>query len=153
MKVYLIVGNKDTDFEGLTFAVCTSESNAEKAKTETSSTLDTEDISIIPMEADAIVVDGKTIYFNETINMSAENETKQLIDNLPYIKKDLAYKYLWAQHVREDVESHAVDVGVELTDKELDTIANRYAYEGDYDNCFTYWQNIENLIDDVIRSR
>lgn len=73
-------------------------------------------------------------------------ETQAMLDSLPDTELDSVYRYLWAQHVREDVESHAEDIDAELTEEEIDKIVERYVYEGDYDCNLSYWDNIENLI-------
>ncbi len=40
-----------------------------------------------------------------------------------------------------------------LSDDRIENIANRYVYEGRYDCNLSYWQNIENLIDEELRSK
>lgn len=78
---------------------------------------------------------------------------KEMLDGLAPADRDAAYRYLWAQHVREDVCSHAQTLDTELTADEIDYITERYVYDGDYDCNLDYWTNIENLIEEVSERR
>lgn len=78
---------------------------------------------------------------------------KEKIDALTSKEKDDIYRYLWHQHVKEDVESHAIDMDVELDEDEIDIVAEWYVYDGDYDCNLDYWANIENLIDRCLEDR
>ena len=78
---------------------------------------------------------------------------KTKIDALTYEEQDDVYRYLWSQHVREDVESHANDIDADLTEEEIDKIVEMYVYQGKYECNIDYWSNIENLIDYVIKDR
>jgi len=60
--------------------------------------------------------------------------------------RDAIYRNVWKEHVMEDIEAHAEDIDVELSNDEIEVLAERYVYEGDYDCNLDYWQNIENLI-------
>lgn len=78
---------------------------------------------------------------------------KAQIDAMPYQDQDDIYRYLWHQHVMEDVEAHSTDMGVTLTKDEIDLAAERYVYDGDYDCNFDYWSNIEGVINKVLAFR
>ena len=72
-----------------------------------------------------------------------------VIDNLTDTEKDRLYRHLWQDYVKEDIIAHAENMDVELTDNEIQTAAERYVYEGKYDCNLNYWNNIENLINEV----
>lgn len=81
--------------------------------------------------------------------MYITEEIKKKIDDMPAAERDMTYRYLWHEHVTEDVEAHAEEMDIDLTDAEIDAIADRYVYEGDYDCNISYWDNIENLIHEI----
>ena len=76
------------------------------------------------------------------------DELKSQIDALSPEEEDKVYRYLWSNHVRNDVVAHAEFLGVVLSDEEIDIITERYVYDGDYDCNLSYWDNIENLINE-----
>ena len=80
-------------------------------------------------------------------------KAKQFIDSCHFYVKDQIYRHLWKQHVAEDVASHMKDMGVELTEDEIDFVAYRYVYEGEYDCNISYWENIENNINEALSQR
>lgn len=86
---------------------------------------------------------------------NAKTDVTSLIDTWSEQAKDEAYRYLWLSYVKTDVISHAEDEleDITLTDDEVELIARRYVYEGDYDCNLSYWQNLDNLIDETIRAR
>ena len=77
-----------------------------------------------------------------------DEEIHKMIDSFSSYEQDRIYRYLWGQHVREDVISHAETIGVELDDCIIDTVVDRYVEHGDYDCNLDYWTNIENLIEE-----
>ena len=77
------------------------------------------------------------------------------IENLPEddsTTRDKIYREVWKEHVMEDIRSHAEDMEVELSNDDIEDIAERYVYNGDYECNLSYWQNIENLIYTKIKS-
>lgn len=74
---------------------------------------------------------------------------KSFVDSLDYLSKDALYRYLWAEHVREDVQGRLEDYD-DISENEyeaiIEAVANAYVYDGDYDCELTYWENIDNLI-------
>lgn len=71
-------------------------------------------------------------------------------------EKNHAYRQLWLPHIVEDILSHMKDYlenDQYLTDDEILHAAHRYVYDGRYDCNLSYWQNLENLIDDELRNR
>lgn len=145
-KSYILVGSRNTELEGMIFSVCTSRKNAEEAKR--LSFGDDSELEIVETEFDSIDIDNKLTKF-PSFDSVKEDDIHDLLDNTAYAAKDEIYRYLWSQHVKEDVESHAEEIGVDLDEGEIDVIVDRYVYQGDYDCNLNYWQNIENLIEDV----
>jgi len=66
---------------------------------------------------------------------------------------DSIYRHVDAKYIKEDVISHASDLEVSLTSEEVNEVAIMYAYDGEYDCNLSYWQNIENLINEVVDRR
>lgn len=71
---------------------------------------------------------------------------KNILDGLNTVEKDDLYRYLWAEHVKEDVESFAENIDIDIDDDIVEQVVYRYVYCGDYDCNLNYWTNIENLI-------
>lgn len=86
------------------------------------------------------------------LNELSNEEFFKLIDSLKPYRKDELYRYLWVNHVREDVRTILEEYDVPyLSDDDFDALidncANRFVYNGEY-NCNTdYWSNLEALID------
>lgn len=94
------------------------------------------------------------------LNELSNEEFFKLIDSLKPHRKDELYRYLWVNHVKEDVRTileedvRAVleEYGVPyLSDDDFDALiddcANRFVYNGEYDCNTDYWSNLEALID------
>ena len=71
--------------------------------------------------------------------------------------KDKIYRDAWAEHVTEDVKSYLNDNDrfesmdeASVTDL-CKTVAERYAFCGDYDCNLDYWTNLNNLIEEEMR--
>jgi hypothetical protein len=77
-------------------------------------------------------------------------ELKNRVDNLSAQERDDIYRYLWGQHVKEDIRSHVADMDIELDDGDIEAIMEQYVYEGRYDCNLDYWANIGNLIDEYV---
>lgn len=89
---------------------------------------------------------------------------KHIVDGLDAVEKDDLYRYLWADHVREDVESRLASDYEEMmlnasgeTDEDhlkavVENVVERYVYDGDYDCNLSYWENIDNLIEKAMES-
>ncbi len=84
---------------------------------------------------------------------------KLAMDRLSAQEKDQAYRYLWAQHVREDVEARlenndlVKEMSCSRRDQLVDKVVERYVYEGDYDCNTDYWSNIDALVKDILDDR
>lgn len=83
----------------------------------------------------------------------SKTKIEQIIDTWTDAEKDEAYRYLWLPYVIEDVEN-CLEWEYDLEDyKEedikgiIESVADSYVYQGEYDCNLTYWRNIQNLID------
>lgn len=76
-------------------------------------------------------------------------------------EQDQIYRYLWAQHVKDDVLSCWDDMtsyddtdtsfdNKDLSDDDVETIVTAYVFDGQYDCTKSYWDNLEALIQKVI---
>jgi hypothetical protein len=70
---------------------------------------------------------------------------EDLLELLNYDQKDYIYRSVWANHVAEDVASKFS----EFDENICDTVAKRYAFDGDYDCNRDYWSNLETLLNEV----
>lgn len=80
-----------------------------------------------------------------------QEKIDQIIGSLTYAEKDLLYRTLWVEHVKEDIEGVLVEnYREEMTDEEIsgtaEKLARQYCFDGDYDCNLCYWDNIDNLI-------
>ena len=81
------------------------------------------------------------------------NKSKSFIDevkNLDFVTRDEIYRMLWKEYVVEDIKTQLENDEIELSKDIIDHIANRYVYDGDYDCEVPYWDNINNLIKEVM---
>lgn len=90
---------------------------------------------------------------NEAQGQTKTEVIKNFVDSLDWESRDVIYRHIWSERVREDVESHLENMDETLTDDEIRTVAERYVYQGTYDCNLNYWTNIENLINEVVRDR
>jgi len=84
----------------------------------------------------------------------AHFEANYKIESLPFAMtflsdkvKDEIYRSELKQHTAEDVRARIEDTSVKLDECQIENVAHRYAYEGDYDCNLSYWDNIDNLIE------
>lgn len=75
----------------------------------------------------------------------------KLLNTLTESEKDQIYRALWITRVKEDIRSHGENTDQALTEDDIDIIADRYVYQGDYDCNLSYWDNIQALIDEIKR--
>ena len=83
---------------------------------------------------------------NAYLTDSDVSESK--INELSAIEKDKIYRMVWAEHVTDDILSHAEDIGVEISKEDAEILAESYVCDGEYDCNLSYWDNIENLMED-----
>ena len=87
----------------------------------------------------------------DELRQKAEDMIKEMDPAL----SDTIYRLVWKGHVEEDVASWLEDDEriEDLSDEELkglvDAVAERHVY-GDYDCNLSYWQNLDNLINDEL---
>lgn len=86
------------------------------------------------------------------LNELSNEELFKLIDSLKPYKKDELYRYLWVNHVREDVRTILEEYDVPYLSGDdfealIDDCANRFVYNGEYDCNTDYWTNLDALID------
>lgn len=73
------------------------------------------------------------------------------IKELTEKQKEEIYNERRKFHLKADVVTFAkYDYG-ELSEADLDIIASRWVDDGEYDCNLSYWDNIENLVRDVIK--
>ena len=80
---------------------------------------------------------------------------EEVCKNLTPGVKDAIYRKLWFEHVAEDVRIRIRErLGEVILPESVEAIvikcANRYVYNGDYDNEYGYWDNLDNLINDEL---
>ena len=93
--------------------------------------------------------------------MHSEDEVRRIVEDLQ--RRGLAeevYRALWFGHVLEDVESYMTEEkgyeGPPLTSEGKSiatTAASRYVYENACDCSIPYWDNIDNLIEDLEKDK
>lgn len=77
---------------------------------------------------------------------------KDLVKSLNPTEKDDLYRELWSEYVREDIISFIDDdLMAKLEHDDINEMVRRYVYDGEYDCNLSYWDNIQNLIDDYLR--
>lgn len=87
-----------------------------------------------------------------------QEKAKKLLQNVSPEMKDALYRSVWHEHVQDDVRGHMEGTGYDLSDydlseDEITLIADRYVYEGEYDCNCSYWDNLEALMDDVVKKQ
>lgn len=145
-KAYVVEGARDTDIEGLTFAVCSTKDRAELAKKKLFDGECEDELTVYEVDVDTATINDVKVSLAE--KPMTDEEIHKMIDSFSSYEQDRIYRYLWGQHVREDVISHAETIGVELDDCIIDTVVDRYVERGDYDCNLDYWTNIGNLIEE-----
>lgn len=81
-------------------------------------------------------------------------DTKDLYEALTAEQKDYLYRMTWYENVFEDITGRLLDRDITDEDDAIkSTVAHRYVYEGDYDCNLSYWDNIDNLIDECIKQQ
>lgn len=80
-------------------------------------------------------------------NLSAE----KIYDKMNDWDKDALYRMLCFDYVKMDVLARCEEREINLDDNDVNWIANMYVGCGEYDCNLSYWDNIDNLIDQVYR--
>ena len=95
---------------------------------------------------------------NNPENKSVFNMTPcEIMTSMNPDDKDALYRLLWSDYVYDDVQQRLEDeyehVTFENDDEReafIENVVNRYVYDGDYDCNLTYWNNIDNIINDLL---
>ena len=104
---------------------------------------------LIIIETDGNVVWKSLKFATEFANVDINTYINDLIiDIKAEIEKDKIYRMVWAEHVTDDILSHAEDIGAEISKEDAEILAESYACDGEYDCNLSYWDNIENLMED-----
>ena len=94
-----------------------------------------------------------------SLRLANKIEPKAFLSDLTADERENVYRYLWKEHVIEDVKSVIEDyIFYTLLPKDdVERIANeaadRYVYNGCYNNDIGYWENINNLVRDAISDK
>ena len=80
------------------------------------------------------------------------NDIQSLINGLSAKEKDDLYRSLWAEHVREDVESFCESEDIDLSENGIDCVVEQYVYEGKYDCNRSYWDNLMELVEEAAKT-
>lgn len=64
--------------------------------------------------------------------------------------KDTLYRVLWADYMYEDVYGFVKENGYSLNESGVQEVVDRYVYNGDYDCNLSYWDNINNLVQEAL---
>lgn len=90
---------------------------------------------------------------SKNVTAPDEEKLKNLLNSLSAAERDAMYRILWLEYVKADVASRAEDIEEELDEEDCEVVANWFVYECDYDCNQSYWDNIDNLIDRLIKDR
>lgn len=81
--------------------------------------------------------------------MINNRKLNEILEKLTYEEQDTLYRKLWKEHVKADIQSFMTEEDIELSEKEVNQAAERYV-GGRYDCNLSYWENVRNVIDDVV---
>ena len=86
------------------------------------------------------------------LNTLTPTDLEKLAANLNFTTSDDLYRILDMSYVKRDVEHKLNELEMDIPDDILedfiDTCVFRYVYDCDYDCNLSYWDNIDNLIND-----
>lgn len=87
-----------------------------------------------------------------------EHKTNQpyietLLNSMSTEMKDALYRSLWHEHVKNDIRSYMNETVHVLSEEEITRIADRYVYNGEYDCNYSYWENLDVLMTEIIKER
>lgn len=90
----------------------------------------------------------------ELMLFQLKNRTpREVFNALSVEQKDYIYRAVWFEHVVEDVVGRLDEREILDEDNSIkESVAQRYVYQGDYDCNLSYWDNIDNLIDEVLKN-
>ena len=90
-------------------------------------------------------------------DLMAELTPENVIKSLSYEQKDKLYRTIWLERVKEDIVSYLDENSEKYSFMEdeaekqcaIETAADRYVFQGEYDCNLGYWTNIQNLLDEI----
>lgn len=80
--------------------------------------------------------------------MPTQERINEILNSLTEAEKDAIYRRVWYERVIEDINTHIENTDDNLSDETINKIAHRYVYNGDYDCNQSYWDNLDNLINE-----
>lgn len=80
------------------------------------------------------------------LNSETKNKVEGIINSLNDYEKDMLYRILWLEYVKQDIDQFAEDNDIDIEEGDVDVAAERYVFEGEYDCNLSYWVNINNLL-------
>ena len=90
----------------------------------------------------------KAIMVRTLAKSATEKLPEVLMRLLPSREKDDLYRKIWAEHVMEDIKSFAANKGIGLSNEKVKETAEAYV-NGRYDCNLSYWENLQNVIDEI----
>lgn len=89
----------------------------------------------------------------ELMLFQLKNRTpREVLNALSAEQQDYIYRAVWFKHVVEDVAGRLEERNIPDEDDSIkNNVAQRYVYQGDYDCNLSYWDNIDNLINEVLK--
>lgn len=91
----------------------------------------------------------------EGLDSLTEEMAEKLLNSVNSEKRDMLYRILWSQYVYNDflerLEDREMDINHEDCINKVWDCVYRYVYCGDYDCTLPYWDNIDNIINDVFK--
>lgn len=74
---------------------------------------------------------------------------KHIGELLTAAERDNIYYEVRQEKVKEDTLKRAEDTGVDITEDEAETVADRFVNDGEYESNLSYWDNLDNLIKEL----
>ena len=91
----------------------------------------------------------------EGLDSLTEEMAEKLLNSVNSEKRDMLYRISWSQYVYNDflerLEDREMDINHEDCINKVKDCVYRYVHCGDYDCTLPYWDNIDNIINDVFK--
>ncbi len=88
------------------------------------------------------------------VNIRIPDNVEYLISSLTDSEIEVVYRHRLFQHTKADVLSRIEEYHTEMSEENADSIAEavaeRWVKDGDYDCGLSYWDNIDNLVEEVM---
>ena len=89
---------------------------------------------------------GRTEWEELGLTMEGHRITKMDTDMISDELREKIYREVWTSYVEEDIIARCEDIGVDLKEGQAWTCAELFV-QGKYDCTLSYWDNIDNLIE------